>query len=126
MSAYENLSLLDKAEVLGKIRDEAIDHLARRLMETKEFNPFTPANLAEAFSEMDENGINALCNLLSDGETEAAGMTLDIVIRSYWESAARLEAMDRIRNQLAHACVRCGGIGCIQCAEDDAVEESHG
>lgn len=122
MSAYENLSLLDKAEVLGKIRDEAIEHLARRLMETKEFNPFTPANLAEAFSEMDETGINALCNLLSDGETEAAGMTLDIVIRAYWESAARLEAMDRIRNQLAHACVRCGGIGCMECNEDEARE----
>lgn len=121
MSAYENLSLLDKAEVLGKIRDEAIDHLASRLMETKEFYPFTPANLAEAFSEIDENGINALCNLLSDGNLEVAGTVLCMTIKCYWESAARLEAMDRIRNQLAHACVRCGGIGCIQCAEERAI-----
>ena len=121
MSTYENLSLLDKAEVLGKIRNEAIEHLARRLMETKEFNPFTPANLAEAFSEMDETGINALCNLLNSDDFEAAGRVLNITIKCYWESAARLEAMDRIRNQLAHACVRCGGIGCVECDEERAI-----
>lgn len=122
MSTYENLSLLDKAEVLGKIRDEAIDRLAERLMETKEFNPFTPANLAEAFSEMHEGSLEKLCSLLKESDATSVGKMLDFIVQCYWKAEARLEAMDRIRNQLAHACVRCGGIGCVQCDEDGAVD----
>jgi|GEM_PF-2915232 len=121
MSVYENLSLLDKAEVLGKIRDEAIDRLAERLMETKEFNPFTPENLAEAFSEMSEGSLEMLCCLLKEDDPTAVGKMLDFIVQCYWKAAARLEAMDRIRNQLAHACVRCGGIGCVQCDEERAI-----
>ncbi len=121
MSTYENISLLNKAEVLGKIRDEAIDRLAERLMETKEFNPFTPANLAEAFSEMDEKNLERLSYSLKYDAIDT-WEALSSFVELYWETKARLEAMDRIRNQLAHACVRCGGIGCMQCNEDEARE----
>lgn len=99
-------------------RDEAIDQRTEDLLAGTEYGPFTPANLSEALGELDMTGIEALCKLLTAGNTAGAGLALKTLIGDYWERAARREAERQIDNEIANACPRCRGRGCRHCYED--------
>lgn len=84
------------------IDEAAIDRRTAELLETPGFTPFNPENLCEAVCEADDQQIEDVCKLLTDGDTAAAGEALARIAHSYWEPTARKEAERQIASEADH------------------------